>query len=84
MHAALPVAVVLVLVLVVVLVVAAVSLPPPHPSITPTPATAIMPMACRRLISLLLFSGDNIFSCQIAPQLTPHAPRDGSTATASV
>ena len=67
-----------VLVLVVV-VVAVVFVPPPHPSSTPAPAAARKPMARRRLISLSVFSGDNIFSCEIAgriqamPRLTAQA-----------
>jgi hypothetical protein len=54
-----------VLVLVVV-VVAVVFVPPPHPSSTPAPAAARKPMARRRLISLSVFSGDNIPSCETA------------------
>ena len=53
----------------VIVVVAVVFVLPPHPSSTPAPAAAKKPMACRRLISLCVFSSDNIFSCEIVGRI---------------
>src|SRR5204863_8600727 len=63
-------------VVVVVEVAVLVFVPPPQPSIAPAPATARMPMACRRVMSLLPFSGVNRFSGLMALRGAGHAPLD--------